>query len=104
MTIPLPRIGINRVHRLNSRSHITVNPIICDASIDRKLEAGIHERKDAAELVLDGRLLAQVSHNLKQTLDNHSPFFLGTTISTGFLVGATTLAWGNLSHWIPNAR
>jgi hypothetical protein len=34
-------------------------PTICDGSIDRKLEAGIHEKKDAAELVLDGHLLGE---------------------------------------------
>jgi len=28
-------------------------------SIDRKLEAGIHEKKDAAGLVLDGHLLGE---------------------------------------------
>jgi hypothetical protein len=32
---------------------------ICDSSIDRKLEAGIHEKKDAAELVLAGHLLGK---------------------------------------------
>jgi transposase len=48
--------------------------------------------------------LAQVSHDLKEPLDNHGPFFLGTTKSRVFLVGTTTLAWGSLSHWIPSAR
>lgn len=33
--------------------------VVCDGSIDRKLEAGIHEKKDAAELVLDGHLLGE---------------------------------------------
>lgn len=33
--------------------------VICDGSIDRKLEAGIHEKKDVAELVLDCHLLGE---------------------------------------------
>jgi|CZKV01.1.fsa_nt_gi hypothetical protein len=51
--------AINRVHRLNSRWDVNVYPIICDGSIDRRLEAGIQEKGDAAELVLDGKLLAE---------------------------------------------
>jgi len=35
------------------------NLAICDGSIDRKLEAGIHEKKDAAEPVLDSYLLGE---------------------------------------------
>ena len=50
---------INRAHRLNSPWPVNVWSIICDGSIDRKLEAGIHEKKDAAELVLDGHLLGE---------------------------------------------
>jgi hypothetical protein len=53
--------GINRVHRLNSPWPVNVYPIICDRSIDRKLEAMIQEKGDAAELVLDGRLQAEQS-------------------------------------------
>jgi hypothetical protein len=48
---------INRAHRLNSPWPVNVWSVICDGSIDRKLEAGIGEKKDAAELVLDGHLL-----------------------------------------------
>ena len=50
---------INRAHRLNSSWPVNVWSVICDGSIDRKLEAGIHEKKDAAELVLDGQLLGE---------------------------------------------
>jgi hypothetical protein len=53
--------GINRVHRLNSPWPVNVYPIICDRSIDRKLEAMIQEKGEAAELVLDGRLQAEQS-------------------------------------------
>jgi hypothetical protein len=52
-------VGINRAHRLNSPWPVNVWSVICDGSIDRKLEAGIHEKKDAAELVLDGHLLGE---------------------------------------------
>src|ERR1700722_3238733 len=42
--------GINRDHRLNSPWPVNVWSIICEGSIDRKLDAGIHEKKDGAEL------------------------------------------------------
>ena len=48
--------AINRAHRINSLWNVNVYPIICDRSIDRKLEAMIQEKGDASELVLDGRL------------------------------------------------
>ena len=48
--------AINRAHRLNSLWDVNVYPIICEGSIDRKLEALIQEKGDAAELVLDGTL------------------------------------------------
>ena len=51
--------GINRAHRLNSPWPVNVWSVVCDGSIDRKLEASIHEKKDAAELVLDGHLLGE---------------------------------------------
>jgi len=51
--------AINRAHRLNSLWDVNVYPIICDGSIDRKLEALIQEKGDAAELVLDGTLQAE---------------------------------------------
>jgi len=51
--------GINRAHRLNSPWPVNVWSVVCEGSIDRKLEAGIHEKKDAAELVLDGHLLGE---------------------------------------------
>jgi hypothetical protein len=51
--------AINRIHRINSRWDVNVYPIICERSIDRKLEAMIQEKGDAAELVLDGKLLGE---------------------------------------------
>ena len=63
--------AINRVHRLNSRWPVNVYPIICDRSIDRKLEAMIQEKGDAAELVLDGHLMGEQAAevNLAELLD-----------------------------------
>jgi SNF2 family DNA or RNA helicase len=51
--------AINRVHRLNSIWDVNVYAIICDGSIDRKLEAQLQEKGDATELVLDGHLLGE---------------------------------------------
>jgi hypothetical protein len=63
--------AINRAHRLNSPWPVNVYPIICDNSIDRKLEAGIQEKGDAAEFVLDGHLLGEHASevNLAELLD-----------------------------------
>ena len=38
---------------------MNVYPIICEGSVDRKLEALTQEKGDAAELVLDGHLLGE---------------------------------------------
>jgi hypothetical protein len=51
--------AIDRIYRLNSPKDVTVYVIICEGSIDRKLEAMIQEKGDAAELVLDGHLLGE---------------------------------------------
>lgn len=48
--------GINRVHRLDSIKDVNVYPIICDGTIDRRLESLIEEKGNAADLVLDGEL------------------------------------------------
>jgi len=50
---------INRAHRMNSPWPVNIWSVICAGSIDRKLEAGIHEKKEASELVLDGHLLGE---------------------------------------------
>lgn len=48
---------INRIHRLNSPWPVNIWSVICEGSIDRKLEASLHEKGDASGLVLDGHLL-----------------------------------------------
>jgi hypothetical protein len=63
--------AINRVHRLNSRWPVKVWAIICERSIDRKLEGMLQEKGDACELVLDGHLQGEPSDevNLAELLD-----------------------------------
>jgi len=51
--------AINRIWRLNSVKPVNVYPVIADGSIDRKLESNIQEKGDAADLVLDGRLIGE---------------------------------------------
>ena len=74
--------AINRVHRLNSRWDVNVYPIICEGSIDRKLEALIQEKGDAAELVLDGKLMAEHSAevNLAELLHTARAEFAGKVV------------------------
>jgi non-specific serine/threonine protein kinase len=56
--------AINRIHRLNSPKDVTVWPIICKGTIDRRLESLIDEKGDAAELVLDGALLEEATEEV----------------------------------------
>jgi hypothetical protein len=51
--------AIKRIHRVTSEFDVNVYSIICDGSIDRKLEGMLHEKRDATELVLDGHLLGE---------------------------------------------
>jgi hypothetical protein len=51
--------ALDRVHRLNSVKPVNIYVVICDGSIDRKLESLTDEKTDAAELVLDGRLIGE---------------------------------------------
>ncbi|HEV2327621.1 MAG TPA: DEAD/DEAH box helicase [Verrucomicrobiae bacterium] len=50
---------INRIHRLNSPWPVNIWSVICEGTIDRKLEASLHEKGDASGLVLDGHLLGE---------------------------------------------
>ena len=51
--------AIKRIHRLTSPKPVNLYAVICDGSIDRKLESSIQEKGDAAELVLDGKLMGE---------------------------------------------
>ena len=55
---------INRVHRMTSAKPVNVYVVICDGTIDRKLESLIQEKGDSAELVLDGRLIGERSEEV----------------------------------------
>jgi hypothetical protein len=51
--------AINRVHRMNSAKPVNIYVVLCIGTIDRKLESLIGDKGDAAELVLDGRLIGE---------------------------------------------
>jgi SNF2-related domain/Helicase conserved C-terminal domain len=51
--------ALDRVHRMNSLKPVNVYVVICTGSIDRRLESLVQEKSDAAELVLDGRLIGE---------------------------------------------
>ena len=48
-----------RIHRLNSVRPVNVYVVLCEGTIDRRLESLIQDKGDAAELVLDGRLIGE---------------------------------------------
>jgi len=50
---------IDRCYRLNSVKDVNIWPIICSGTMDPKLEAMIDDKADAAELVIDGKLLGE---------------------------------------------
>jgi hypothetical protein len=56
--------ALDRVHRLNSEKPVNVYVILCQGSIDRKLESLTDEKTDASELVLDGRLIGERSEEV----------------------------------------
>lgn len=56
--------AINRCHRLNSVKDVNVYAIICQGTIERKLECSIDDKSSAAELSLDGKLLGEDSAEL----------------------------------------
>jgi hypothetical protein len=51
--------ALSRVHRMNSARPVNVYVVICQGTIDRRLESLIQDKGDAAELVLDGRLIGE---------------------------------------------
>ena len=51
--------ALSRVHRMNSAKPVNVYVVICQGTIDRRLESLIQDKGDAAELVLDGRLIGE---------------------------------------------
>ena len=51
--------ALNRVHRMNSERPVNVYIVVCHGTIDARLESLIQEKGDAAELVLDGKLMGE---------------------------------------------
>ncbi len=51
--------ALNRVHRMTSPKPVNIYVVIAHGTIDRKLESLIQDKGDAAELVLDGRLIGE---------------------------------------------
>jgi hypothetical protein len=51
--------ALDRVHRITSTKPVNVYVVLCSGTIDRKLESLIQDKGDAAELVLDGRLIGE---------------------------------------------
>jgi predicted RNA methylase len=50
---------VDRIWRLNSPKDVNIWKIICDGSVELRLDELCSEKTDAAELVLDGRLLSE---------------------------------------------
>ena len=44
---------------MNSVKPVNVYVVLCQGSVDRKLESLVQEKGDAAELVLDGQLIGE---------------------------------------------
>jgi hypothetical protein len=51
--------ALDRVHRLNSVRGVNIYVVVCQGTIDLRLESLTDEKTDAAELVLDGRLIGE---------------------------------------------
>ncbi len=56
--------ALDRVHRLNSVKPVNIYVVLCTGTIDRKLESLTDEKTNAAELVLDGRLIGERSEEI----------------------------------------
>lgn len=51
--------ALDRVHRMNSEKPVNVYVVLCNGTIDRKLESLVQEKTDSVELALDGRLIGE---------------------------------------------
>lgn len=61
----------DRIHRLDSEKPVQTWRLICEGSVDRKMESQIDEKSDASEMILDGHLLGEnpAEMNLAELLD-----------------------------------
>lgn len=53
--------AIERVHRINSKKPVNSFGVLCEGTIDRRLEGLNDEKGDASDLVLDGKLFGENS-------------------------------------------
>ena len=102
--------ALDRVHRMNSVAPVNVYVVLCQGSIDRRLESLVQEKSDAAELVLDGRLIGEHTEevNLAELLKVAKREFNeeDATLDEGLLQGQwpslrerLQAAW---AHWLPH--
>jgi hypothetical protein len=56
------RQAIDRIYRLNSVKDVNVWSVLCEQTIDPKLESNIRDKGDASDLVLDGKLMGEPFH------------------------------------------
>lgn len=99
---------INRVHRMTSPEDVNVWSILCDGTIDARLDELRIEKGDSQELVLDGKLITEPAAelNLADLYDNAvAEFARAETIDESALFGEwlelkqrLNLAGG---RWIP---
>ena len=54
----------DRIYRLPSPKDVNAWIIVCDGTIDRRLEQLIYEKNDSQELVLDGKLITEPAAEL----------------------------------------
>ena len=94
--------ALSRVHRMNSAKPVNVYVVICQGTIDRRLESLIQDKGDAAELVLDGRLIGERTEevNLAELLHvAHQEFDADTaTLDEGLLHAQWPALRDRLAH------
>jgi SNF2 family DNA or RNA helicase len=75
--------ALDRVHRMTSAKPVNVYVVLCTGSIDRRLESLVQEKSDAAELVLDGRLVGESTEevNLAELLKVAGIQWQGSTLN-----------------------
>lgn len=88
---------INRVHRMNSPRDVNVYPILCDGTIDGRLDQLRQEKGDAAELVLDGHLMGEATEEVDLAA-------LLRSAAKEFAAGAKTIDETTLAADWPNLR
>ena len=58
------RQAIDRCYRLISHKDVNVYSVLCEGTIDKKLESNIRDKGDASDLVLDGELMGEIPEEM----------------------------------------